>query len=129
MLTFTFLWLDFSLNHFYYQVWFCKFKRLSPSLFCDVVQHMLVVVYWCAQPTGPIFIGQDCWTLEDGADRLSQNTVNNYWHTQCSITEQQRSRLDLSRNSHRRHDLWVPFEVYFTNVCCLPLVTVKLFWS
>jgi hypothetical protein len=39
--------------------------------------------------------------------------VNSYWHTQYNITERQRSQLNLSRNSHRQHDLWVPFDVYF----------------
>ena len=93
--------------------WFCKFKCMSPLLFCDVMQHMLVVVYWCCgRPAGSIFNCQDCWTLEDGADRLLQNVVNSYWRTQCNITEQQRSQLNLSRNSHRRHDLWVPLDVH-----------------
>ena len=129
MLTFTFLWLDLSLNHFHYQVWFCKFKHMSPLL-CNVMLHMLVVVYWCCgQPAGTIFDGQDCRTLEDGADRLSETTVNSYWHTQHNITQQQRSQLNLSWNSHRHHDTGVPFDVYFTNVCCLPLVTVKIFQS
>ena len=130
MLTFTFLWLDFSLNHFYYQVWFCKFNT-SPLLFCDVMQPTLVVFfYWCCgQPAGSIFSGQDRWNLEDRADRLSQYVVNSYWHMQHNITEQQRSQLNLSRNSHRQHDLWVPFDVYFTNVYCLPLVTINIFQS
>jgi len=45
MLTFTFLWLDLSLNHFHYQVWFCKFKHMSPLL-CNVGSCLLML--WTA---------------------------------------------------------------------------------
>jgi hypothetical protein len=61
--------LVFSLQTNIFHVWFQASTAVYMAYLplCDVMQHILLVCYWC-------FL--DCLTLKDGTDRLSQNICN-----------------------------------------------------
>jgi len=67
---------------------------------------MLLAADVLEEPVGPIFKGQavrddlDCFTLEDGADRLSRNVANCYYPTWRKILEEQRPQPILAEASY-----------------------------
>jgi hypothetical protein len=71
-------------------------SRITPEIFWDVRQRILVVTDVFGQIIGCICRGQafylDCLTLEDVTDSLSQNVVN-YHSTLSNIPEERPSYL------------------------------------
>ena len=113
---------------------------MKSSLFCDIMQHRLVVTSVSGQPFGHIFKVQavqgDCLTPEDQTNGLSWNVrVTNYQYLLHNIAEEWRS--DIKHNClGALVSLVMPVsvELWFWSSCWLHCVTgitrvIPFFWQ
>jgi hypothetical protein len=91
------------------------FSTLRSALFWDINLRWVAVLYRCFGTTGPIFKGQ---VQEDGTERLSETSVQNYHSKLRNILEERRSPLVVGSSC------WV----YVVMWCVLALLWMLAGW-